>query len=271
MSKIDIRFNELREQGRKAFIPFITGGDPNIEFTKKILKCLDEWGCTIGEVGIPYSDPIADGPVIQASYQRALDRKIKLDSIFKAASELKSQLTMPLVTMVSYSIIHRRGLQKYVTDAKSAGFAGAIVPDLLVEESQQLSEICRAEDFNLIQLVTPTTKDDRAIRIAELSSGFIYFVSVTGITGERATLPENLLSRIDWLRQRTALPICIGFGISKPEHVRTLAPAADGVIVGSALVRSIAHAVSNEAQAIGEMETLVKQMLNVLQMELSSK
>lgn len=271
MSKIDIRFKELREQGRKAFIPFVTGGDPNIEFTKKILQCLDQWGCTIGEVGIPYSDPIADGPVIQASYQRALDRKIKLGSIFKAAAEIKAQLSMPLVTMVSYSIIHRRGLKKYVSDAKAAGFAGAIVPDLLVEESQQLSEICRGEDFNLIQLVTPTTKDDRAIRIAELSSGFIYFVSVTGITGVRTSLPENLLTRIDWLRQRTALPICIGFGVSTPDHVRMLAPAADGVIVGSALVKSIAHAVKDESLAISEMETLVKQMLGVLQMELSSK
>ncbi len=264
MSSIDSRFAELRQQGRKAFIPFVTGGDPNLEVTKRLLKKLDSLGCTIGEVGIPYSDPIADGPVIQASYQRALDKKVKLDGIFKAVSEVQPSLKMPLVSMVSYSIIHRRGPEKYIADAKASGFAGAIVPDLLVEESQRLSEACRAADFSLIQLVTPTTTNERAIRIAELSSGFIYFVSVTGITGERATLPDNLLERVQWLRDRTPLPICIGFGVSKPEHVRMLAPVADGVIVGSAIVRSLKDAISNETQAMAEVEKLVKQMLGAL-------
>jgi tryptophan synthase alpha chain len=264
MSSIDIRFRELRSQGRKAFIPFITGGDPNLEFTKRLLQRLDSLGCTIGEVGIPYSDPIADGPVIQASYQRALDNKVKLDGIFSAVTDVAPKLSMPLVTMVSYSIIHKRGPERYIADAQAAGFAGAIVPDLLVEESHSLSAICKKAGFSLIQLVTPTTTNDRAIRIAELSSGFIYFVSITGITGERATLPANLVERVQWLRERTELPICIGFGISKPEHVRTLAPVADGVIVGSAIVRSLKDAGTDESKAMKQVEDLVKEMIGAV-------
>ncbi len=182
----------------------------------------------MAEVGIPYSDPIADGPVIQASYTRALSKKIKLDAIFDTVGQVSPQLKMPLVTMVSYAIIHRVGIEAFVARAMRAGFAGAIVPDLLVEESDSLSRYCREQDFSLIQLVTPTTPPERALRIAEQSTGFLYFVSVTGITGERNELPPGLTDRVAWLRERTQLPICIGFGVSRPDHVRLLAPVADG-------------------------------------------
>ncbi len=131
---------------------------------------------------------------------------------------------MPLVTMVSYAIIYRRGLEKFIEDAQAAGFSGAIVPDLLVEESEAVRSACAARDFNLIQLVTPTTTRERMLRIAETSSGFIYFVSVTGITGERTQLPPGLLDQVSWLRERTPVPICIGFGISRPEHVKLCRP-----------------------------------------------
>ncbi len=137
-------------------------------------------------MGIPYSDPIADGPVIQASYTRALDKKIKLAGILKMLEKLAPELPIPIVTMVSYAIVFRHGLEKYVAEAKRAGVAGAIVPDLPVEESGPLAEICRREDFSLIQLITPTTPRDRAVKIARQTTGFIYYVSVTGITGERA-------------------------------------------------------------------------------------
>jgi tryptophan synthase alpha chain len=193
-------------------------------------------------VGIPYSDPIADGPVIQASYTRALGRKIKVADIFTALGPLAGTLKMPLVTMVSYAIVLRHGLEKFVLAAQQAGLAGAIVPDLLVEESGPLSQICRQRDFSLVQLVTPTTPRERAVRIAQRSSGFLYYVSVTGITGERRELPPQLLDNVAWLRTQTPLPICIGFGISQPEHIRSLAPMADGVIVGSAIVRRVTDA-----------------------------
>lgn len=222
-------------------MPFVTAGDPDLDFTADVLRRLAACGCNLCELGIPYSDPIADGPTIQASYTRALDRGIRLSEILATVGTLSPELAMPVVTMVSYAIVYRHGLEQYVRDAKAAGVAGAIVPDLLVEEADEFAAICRREDFNLILLVTPTTPRERAIRIAKMSTGFLYYVSVTGITGERTELPPDLADNVDWLRQQTELPICIGFGISSPEHVRLLAPVADGLIVGSALVRRIAQ------------------------------
>ena len=242
MSAVDDLFQELRGAGKKAFMPFLTAGDPDLEFTADIIRELATAGSSLFELGIPYSDPIADGPVIQASYTRALQNGIQIQDILKMISELSSDIAAPLVTMVSYAIVHRYGLRRYVADAKRAGVAGSIVPDLLVEEAADLAGICRQEDFSLIQLVTPTTPKERAIRIAESSTGFLYYVSVTGITGERDAVSAQLVENVGWIRERTALPICIGFGISTPEHVKILAPAADGLIVGSALVRRIAEA-----------------------------
>ncbi|MCU0720906.1 MAG: tryptophan synthase subunit alpha, partial [Pirellula sp.] len=245
MTPIEQMFQRLKAEGRKAFMPFITAGDPSLGFTQQVLRLLNDLGCSMAEVGIPYSDPIADGPVIQASYTRALSKKTKLADIFSSVASEKGALSMPLVSMVSYAIIHRMGLEKYVDQAMEAGFSGAIVPDLLVEESDPLSKICKLKGFNLIQLVTPTTPQERALRIAEQSSGFLYFVSVTGITGERTELPRGLVDRVSWLKERTSLPICIGFGISSPEHVKLLAPVSDGVIVGSAIVRLMENAHSD--------------------------
>jgi tryptophan synthase alpha chain len=242
MSAIDQLFRNLRSQGRKAFIPFITAGDPDLAFTAAALRELAARGASLCEVGIPYSDPIADGPVIQASYTRALAHKIKVHDILEMARGVHREIDCPLATMVSYAIVYRHGLAAFVEDAKAAGFAGAIVPDLLVEECGPLREICLQEDFNLIQLVTPTTPRERALRIAKASTGFLYYVSVTGITGERRELPPQLLENVGWLREQTELPICIGFGVSQPEHVAQLAAVADGVIVGSALVRRLADA-----------------------------
>jgi tryptophan synthase alpha chain len=264
MTAIDELFVNLKAQGKKAFMPFITAGDPNLNFTADVLRLLDKLGCSMAEVGIPYSDPIADGPVIQASYTRALGNRVKLSEILHCVGQVKPELSMPLVSMVSYAIVHRHGLERYVDEAKTAGFSGAIVPDLLVEESDSLANICRSKDFNLIQLVTPTTPRDRALRIAERSSGFLYFVSVTGITGERSELPSDLTDRVSWLRERTPLPICIGFGISKPEHVRLLSPVSDGLIVGSAIVRLMERAAQSEPTALANMGSLIKELLGAV-------
>lgn len=242
MSAIDQLFSELKQQGRKALMPFVTAGDPDIDFTAAVIRELATRGATMCEVGVPYSDPIADGPVIQASYTRALEKHVKLADILEMLGQVTRDIKMPIVTMVSYAIVYRHGLEQYVADAKAAGVAGAIVPDLLVEEAGPLSEICRREDFSLIQLVTPTTPRDRALRIATSSTGFLYYVSVTGITGERQALPDEVIENVGWLRGQTDLPICIGFGISQPEHVRLLSPVADGLIVGSAFVRRMATA-----------------------------
>ncbi|MFO1064804.1 MAG: tryptophan synthase subunit alpha [Pirellulales bacterium] len=263
MSAIDLRFAQLKQAGRKAFIPFITAGDPNLEMTRRLLVQLDRAGAAVGEVGIPYSDPIADGPVIQASYTRALRAGIKLDGIFDTVRSVSGELTMPLVTMVSYAIIYRRGIERFIVDAKQAGFSGAIVPDLLVEEADAVRAACEKHDFSLVQLVTPTTTRERMLRIAETSSGFIYFVSVTGITGERSELPPGLLDQVAWLRERTRVPICIGFGISRKEHVNLLAPVADGLIVGSAIVRRYADAPSPE-EALSSVDSLARELIQAL-------
>jgi tryptophan synthase alpha chain len=242
MSSIDELFGRLRSQRKKALMPFVTAGDPDLEFTAAVLAELAARGASLCELGIPYSDPIADGPVIQASYTRALAKHVKLAQILEMLGGVAPKLTVPVVTMVSYAIVHRHGLARYVEDAQKAGAAGAIVPDLLVEESGELARICKAADFDLIQLVTPTTPRERAVRIAQSATGFLYYVSVTGITGERTELPQSLIENVAWLREQTSLPICIGFGISTPEHARRLAKVADGLIVGSAIVRRIAEA-----------------------------
>lgn len=232
-------------------MPFVTAGDPDLEFTAAVIREVVARGASMCEVGIPYSDPIADGPVIQASYTRALDQGIKLSAILDSLGKVSQEVAAPLVTMVSYAIVYRQGLTEYADQLVKRGVAGMIVPDLPVEESAQLAEVCRERDLSLIQLVTPMTPRDRALRITETSSGFLYYVSVAGITGERTELPPELVERVGWLREQTPLPVCIGFGISQPEHVRMLAPAADGLIVGSAIVRRMA-----EANAQGREATL---------------
>ena len=250
MSLIDDLFNRLRASGEKALMPFVTAGDPDLSFTARILAELDRRGCHLAEVGIPYSDPIADGPVIQSSYTRALERNTTLDQILTMLQTRTTPNQMPVITMISFAIVLRWGLERFVTSAKAAGISGAIVPDLPLEESAPLAEVCRRGDFSLIQLVTPTTPRRRALQIAEASTGFVYYVSVTGITGERNELPHDLIDSVGWLREQTTLPVCIGFGISRAEHVRRLAPVADGLIVGSAIVRRIAAATDNTQDAV---------------------
>lgn len=240
---LDWAFTRVRQGGQRAFIPFLTAGDPDLTATQSAIREFSRRGVTAIEIGIPYSDPIADGPVIQASYTRALQRGLKLCDVFRCTRELATEPDIaPLVAMISFAIIHRFGAERFVADAVRSGFCGAIVPDLPVDESEPLAQLAASRDFKLIQLVTPTTPRDRAVRIAQASTGFIYFVSITGITGERRDVPTEIIESIQWLKTQTKLPICVGFGISQPEQVRQLAAVADGVIVGSAIVRRIAAA-----------------------------
>ncbi|RMF42413.1 MAG: tryptophan synthase subunit alpha [Planctomycetota bacterium] len=265
MSAIDERFQQLREAGKKAFIPFVTAGDPSLDMTTRVLRELAQAGASIAEVGVPYSDPIADGPVIQASYTRALDSGFRLRELWPAMAQCRADLgQMPLVSMISYSIIHRMGIDAFLDSAQGAGFSGAIVPDLLLEEGDTLRSAARQRDFSLIHLVTPTTDRDRMVRIAEASTGFLYFVSVTGITGERNELPAELLDQVAWLKARTELPVCVGFGISRPEHVRMLRPIADGVIVGSAIVRRLAEHADADT-ALGAVRQLAAELIEALE------
>ena len=237
MSAIDNLFDSLRKNGRKALMPFVAAGDPDLDFTASLLETMVENGAALCELGIPYSDPIADGPVIQSSYTRALENRVRLDDIFDMLRPLAPRLSAPVVTMASSSIVYRRGPARYVADAKTAGAAGTIVPDLPHEEAAELAAICRESNFSLIQLVTPNTPRDRAVEIARSTSGFIYYVSVAGVTGGRREISPAIVENLRWLRGQTDLPICVGFGISTPDQARLLAPSADGLIVGSAIVR----------------------------------
>ena len=255
MNPIDALFQRLRAAKRKAFIPFVTAGDPDLATTARLLEALGRRGASLIEVGFPYSDPIADGSVIQASYTRALDKGLRVDDIFKMLREVSSnaafrQRNVPLVAMVSYSLVHHRGPEHFIEQALDAGLSGAIVPDLPVDEAEALAAVCAKRDFKLVLLVTPTTPRERALRIAKLSTGFLYCVSVVGITGERAQLPPDLLDQLAWLRTQTDLPLCVGFGISTPDHVRALRGAADGVIVGSAIVRRLGQPVEDIAAQV---------------------
>lgn len=248
MNRVDEMFQRARREGRTAFIPFLTAGDPDPQTTvalvKHIAACAAERSVPLlVELGFPYSDPIADGATIQTSYTRALAGGVRIEGIFGAVKELRRSVEIPLVAMVSYSLVFRGGTKAFLQRAKNAGLDGAIIPDLPVEESDEVHRMGRELDFRVIQLVAPTTPPERARRILAASSGFVYCVSLTGITGERASLPADLAGRIDWLRAQTQLPIAVGFGISEPDHVRQLAGKADAVIVGSAIVRHLGELV----------------------------
>jgi tryptophan synthase alpha chain len=271
MNRIDALFAALRRQNRRALMPFLTAGDPDLETTKSLIREMVARGASLIEIGLPYSDPIADGPVIAASYTRALRRGIKQAEILEAVRSLRAEAgdgplaSTPLVAMGSYSLIHRQGVDSFLSKAAAAGFDGLIVPDLPVEESESLAKLAEAVNLKLIQLITPTTPKDRALRIARSTTGFIYYVSVAGITGERRSLPPELAENVAWLRSQTSLPVCIGFGIGSADQVRELAKVADGLIVGSALVRRLANAAERpRADVVAEIGDFIAELAAAL-------
>jgi tryptophan synthase alpha chain len=259
---IDALFQRLRIQRQTAFIPFLTAGDPDLAFTATALSVLVTAGADLIEIGFPFSDPIADGPVIQASYSRALSRNLKLPQLLESLSATLTAPSWqtPVVGMVSYSLIYRRGISWFVSAACHAGLHGLIVPDLPVEEADELAAVCRDHQCKLILLVAPTTTGARAERIVRLCSGFVYVVSVMGTTGTRACIAAGVRELLGRLRQLTDLPLCVGFGVSQPEHVAELAGLADGVIVGSALVQQLAHARQDRSAALESLATTVRHL-----------
>jgi tryptophan synthase alpha chain len=250
IDKLAAVFAANRAAGRKALAPFVTAGDPDVSTTVAVLEAVDRAGASLCELGVPYSDPIADGPVIQSSYTRALGAGITLEGMFGIAREASARVKMPILAMASYSLIFRRGIERFVADATAAGLAGFVVPDLPLEESDELDAACRMAGLALVRLVTPTTPPDRAEQIARRSTGFLYCVSVAGVTGARTELPPGLIDRIEWLRTKTDVPILVGFGISGADQARAVAAVADGVIVGSALVRQVAELASQPREQL---------------------
>lgn len=266
MNRIDSLFARLRTENRRALMPFITAGDPDLETTSALIVEMLKRGADMVELGVPYSDPIADGPVIAASYARALNKGVKLARIFEAVKGLRAdRVSAPIVTMVSYAIVHRHGVTAYLDRASASGVDGLIVPDLPVEEAAELCKLATERDLCLIQLVTPTTPRERALKILASTTGFVYYVSIAGITGERREIPPELAENVKWLRSQTKLPVCIGFGISGPDQVRTLAPLADGLIVGSALVRRLVGAGDRpRAEVVADIGRFVEELARAL-------
>ena len=220
-----------------AFMPFIAAGDPDLATTERLLRELSSAGADLIELGFPYSDPIADGPVIQASYTRALGKHVKLKEIFASVQRTSREISTPIVGMVSYAIIFRHGVEAFVKEAREAGFAGLIVPDLPGDEAATFATLVTAQKMDLIQLIAPTTPPERAQKILKQATGFVYCIAVAGTTGARSELAPHLTEMLKSLRTQTNLPLAVGFGISGPDQIAHLKDLADGVIVGSAIVK----------------------------------
>jgi len=236
-------FAELKSAGRKALLPFITAGFPDLETTEAILHEFQRRGVRVCELGVPFSDPIADGPVIQSSYAEALARGVTSEQIFETVRRFRtSGGSIAINVMVSYSIVFRHGVEKYLASAAQAGFDGLIIPDLPMEETAAIEPPAAANGLCNVMLIAPTTSPRRRDEISRHSRGFIYFISVAGTTGQRDKLPEATIAAVADLRKRTDTPVCVGFGIAKPKTVAQVCLVADGAIVGSAIVHRIAQA-----------------------------
>jgi tryptophan synthase alpha chain len=239
MSRIPDTFAAL---DHPAFIPFFTVGDPDLAATEAFVKEAAARGADLIELGVPFSDPIADGPTIQASYYRALERGFKLQQLFEMVKRLRDGgFATPLIAMISESLVFKRGLERFLDEARDAGLDGLIIPDLPLGYEGHTVEEARARGLDVIFLCAPTTPPERRAEIAQRSSGFVYYISVAGITGTRTALPTDLARNVGELKKLTSTPVCVGFGISKPEHAAAVAKVADGVIVGSALVKRVAE------------------------------
>jgi len=240
MNRIDQIFSDLRGRGAKALMPFLTAGDPDIATTGEMLLAIQDAGASICELGFAFSDPIADGPVIQASMSYALDQGVQIEQVMQVVAQKRKQLSIGLVAMVSYSIVHRIGPKMFMDQCSEAGFDGFIFPDLPVEESGPVRDLAGEREMTCSFLIAPTTPIERAEQIARACTGFVYVLSRSGLTGERKELPVELPQRLDRLRQVTDLPLAVGFGVSSADQVRQVVQTADAAIVGSAIMRRIA-------------------------------
>lgn len=238
-TRIGRRFAELRRAAELGLIAYITAGDPSLEATEEIVLAAAGAGADVIELGVPFSDPIADGPVIQRASDRALRTGTTIHGIFDLVGRLRRKSQVPLVLFSYFNPILQVGLEKFADRAAQVGIDGVLVTDLIPEESSEYRRIVRAAGLDTIFLAAPTTPPERIGHIAEVSTGFLYLVSRTGVTGQRESMPEDLASLIARTRKATSLPLAVGFGLSQPEHLRALAGKVEAAVVGSALVAEI--------------------------------
>lgn len=259
INRIRKKFFELAEKKETALIPFITAGDPSLAQTEKLILELEKNGADIIELGIPFSDPLADGPVIQQSYQRALKNNVSIGQVLALVKKIRKKSQIPLLFMASYNLVLQYGESKFVREAEKAGLDGLLVPDLPLEEAKPLWEILRGSTVDMIFLLAPTSESHRIHMISKLAGGFVYFISLTGITGERKNLSEDIQKNLEEIKEQIKIPVAVGFGISKPKQVRQVSKIADGVVVGSALVRLISEA-KNSKLALKQAGTFIRKL-----------
>ena len=238
-------------QDGKAFIPFVTCGDPNLETTKKIIAELADAGAAIIELGIPFSDPPAEGPVIQAANMRALEAGTTTDKVFEMVTEVRKTIDTPLVFMTYANVVFHYGIEEFCARAAEAGMDGLILPDVPFEEKEEFAGACRSHGMDLISMIAPTS-EERIDMIAGQAEGFVYCVSSLGVTGTRSSITTDLDSIVARIRKATDTPVAIGFGISNPEQAAAMAAKSDGAIVGSAIVKIVAAEGEAAAPAVGE-------------------
>ena len=249
-TRISKRFAALRESGELGIVAYITAGDPSLEATNRFVLALADAGADVIELGIPFSDPLADGPTIQRASERALKLHTTLAQVIDLVREIRKSSEVPLVLFSYYNPVLQMGLEKFASNAATAGADGVLITDLTLEESSDYRRILSAHHLDTIFLGAPTSTDDRLAKIAAVSSGFIYLISRTGVTGAKDALPDELPALLRRARKVTQLPIAVGFGISLPGHVSVLGGLADAAVVGSALVAEIENATAANPSAV---------------------
>ncbi len=264
-TRIDVRFAELKKEGRAAFVTFLMAGDPDPATSLAILKALPKAGADIIEIGMPFTDPMADGPAIQAAGLRALKAGMTLKKTLEMVRGFRSQnSTTPLVLMGYYNPIYIHGVDKFLADAKSAGVDGLIIVDLPPEQDAELCIPAMKAGLNFIRLATPTTGDKRLPAVLANTSGFVYYVSITGITGSASADTSVVGDAVARIKRHTALPVCVGFGIRTPEAVRGIVQHANGAVVGSALVDALRGSLDAEGLATGNTVAAVADLVAAL-------
>jgi tryptophan synthase alpha chain len=261
--RIEKKFAYLRQKQEKALVVYLTAGDPDLETTRRLILSLDKAGVDILEIGVPFSDPTADGPIIQAASQRALRSGVTLSRILAMIESLRNVSDIPIVLFGYYNPIFSYGNEQFAITAKKAGVDGILIVDLPPEESRELRQYTDRAGIDFISLIAPTTNDDRIKTISHNATGFLYYISITGVTGTAKPVIENIREDVYRIRRMTALPLVVGFGISTPRQAGEIASLADGIVVGSAFVQLIEKNIGNE-NLIKNASTFVRDIKNAL-------
>ncbi|HYE33414.1 MAG TPA: tryptophan synthase subunit alpha [Methylomirabilota bacterium] len=263
MNRIEKRFADLRQSGRKGFVVYIGGGDPNLEATEELAVAFDKLGVDVLEIGVPFSDPLADGIVNQLAAQRGLESGATPPKILETIRRVRQRAQIPIVLYIYFNLLHRCGLEKFINDAAATGVDGLLTLDLPPEESGNYESLMKKAGLSVVYLIAPTTPEERMGLIARRATGFIYYVSREGVTGMQAKVADNIATMTAKIRAHTQLPIAVGFGISNPEQARLVAESAEAIVVGSAIVNQIA-AHGKEPNLTSRVSDFVRPMIEAV-------